>query len=375
MADGETVQEDRSVKNTFGNILTLTLFGESHGPAIGAVIDGLPPGIAIDEEYIRRQMDLRRPYGDWSTARREDDGIVFLSGVKDGISEGTPIAFLIGNNDIRRSDYAFSAARPSHADYAAHEKYLGYEDRSGGGHFSGRLTAPLTAAGAIVRKALEDKGILIGSHIAVLHGIKDRDLNDYETEIPLLNEKTFAVLDEEAGERMKQEIVKAASEKDSLGGILETVLLGIPAGIGEPFFDSFESMLGHGIFSIPGVKGLEFGDGFALAGMKGSEANDAFRNENGKIITKTNHSGGINGGLANGSPIVFRTVFKPASSIGKKQETIDLYTKENTEIELNGRHDPAIIHRGRIVVESIAAWVIADLLMQRYGTLYLRKEK
>ncbi len=363
------------MKNTFGNVLTLTLFGESHGPAVGVVIDGLPPGIVIDEEYIRKKMDQRRPYGDWSTARKEEDEIVFLSGVKDGTSEGTPLTILIENKNVKRGDYSFTYARPSHADYAAHEKYLGYEDRSGGGHFSGRLTAPLTAAGAIIRKALEDKGILIGSHIAMLHGIEDKAFTDYGTEIPLLNEKAFAVLDETIEEKMKEEIASVAAKKDSVGGILETVILGMPAGIGEPFFDSFESMLGHGIFSIPGVKGLEFGTGFSLAEMRGSEANDAFRNENGSIVTKTNHNGGINGGISNGMPIVFRTAFKPTSSIGIRQETIDLYTKENTEIELTGRHDPAIIHRARAVVDSIAALVTADLLMQRYGTLYLRSEK
>ena len=366
------------MNNTIGNLITLTVFGESHGPAIGGVLDGLPPGLVVDEAYIASQMDLRRAVGKISTGRHEADVPKFLSGVKNGRTEGTPMAFMIRNSDVKRSDYDMLAetARPSHADYTGHVKYSGFQDASGGGHFSGRLTAVITAAGAILRQALEQKGILIGTHIRSLHGIEDDPFlqNELVQQIRALNAKDFAVLNEETGKQMIAEIEHAASLHDSLGGILETAVSGLPAGIGEPMFDSLESRLSHALFSIPAVKGVEFGSGWELAQMYGSEANDAFGIEDGQVITLTNHNGGINGGISNGMPVLFRTVIKPTPSIARSQKTVNFRTMEETEITIKGRHDPAIVHRARVVQDTMTALVLADLLAQHFGLMWLKED-
>lgn len=366
------------MNNTIGNLITLTVFGESHGPAIGGVLDGLPPGLAVDEAYIASQMDLRRAVGKISTGRHEADVPKFLSGVKNGRTEGTPMAFMIRNSDVKRSDYDMLAetARPSHADYTGHVKYSGFQDASGGGHFSGRLTAVITAAGAILRQALEQKGILIGTHIRSLHGIEDDPFlqNELVQQIRALNAKDFAVLNEETGKQMIAEIEHAASLHDSLGGILETAVSGLPAGIGEPMFDSLESRLSHALFSIPAVKGVEFGSGWELAQMYGSEANDAFGVEDGQVITLTNHNGGINGGISNGMPVLFRTVIKPTPSIARSQKTVNFRTMEETEITIKGRHDPAIVHRARVVQDTMTALVLADLLAQHFCLMWLKED-
>ena len=366
------------MNNTIGNLITLTVFGESHGPAIGGVLDGLPPGLAVDEAYIASQMDLRRAVGKISTGRHEADVPEFLSGVKNGRTEGTPLAFMIRNSDVKRSDYDMLAetARPSHADYTGHVKYSGFHDASGGGHFSGRLTAVITAAGAILRQALEQKGILIGTHIRSLHGIEDDPFlqNELVQQIRILNAKDFAVLNEETGKQMIAEIEHAASLHDSLGGILETAVSGLPAGIGEPMFDSLESRLSHALFSIPAVKGVAFGSGWELAQMYGSEANDAFGIEDGQVITLTNHNGGINGGISNGMPVLFRTVIKPTPSIARSQKTVNFRTMEETEITIKGRHDPAIVHRARVVQDTMTALVLADLLAQHFGLMWLKED-
>ncbi len=366
------------MNNTIGNLITLTVFGESHGPAIGGVLDGLPPGLAVDEAYIASQMDLRRAVGKISTGRHEADVPEFLSGVKNGRTEGTPLAFMIRNSDVKRSDYDMLAetARPSHADYTGHVKYSGFQDASGGGHFSGRLTAVITAAGAILRQALEQKGILIGTHIRSLHGIEDDPFlqNELVQQIRALNAKDFAVLNEETGKQMIAEIEHAASLHDSLGGILETAVSGLPAGIGEPMFDSLESRLSHALFSIPAVKGVAFGSGWELAQMYGSEANDAFGIEDGQVITLTNHNGGINGGISNGMPVLFRTVIKPTPSIARSQKTVNFRTMEETEITIAGRHDPAIVHRARVVQDTMTALVLADLLAQHFGLMWLKED-
>lgn len=358
------------MSNTFGNMLQMTVFGESHGPAIGAVLDGLPGGVKIDKEYISNMMQHRKAVGKISTARQEADEVQFLSGVKDGFSEGSPIALLINNTNIRPKDYQKTKdlARPGHADYAAHVKYHGYEDPSGGGHFSGRLTAPITACGAIARAMLETKGIYIGTHIQKLHGIEDRSFaSDVKKDIQQLKDTMFPVLDAQAAEKMKAEIENARMQSDSVGGVLDTVIYGIPAGVGEPMFDSFESRLSKAVFSIGAVKGIAFGEGFGFADMYGSQANDAFMCEDGKIKTATNHNGGINGGIANGMPICFQTVIKPTPSIAKPQHTLDLSTGEEAVIEIVGRHDPAVIHRAAIVIDAMSAFVCVDLLMERYG--------
>ena len=361
------------MKNSFGNSLVITLFGESHGEYIGAVLDGLAPGIKIDDEYIKAKLALRRPSGKISTARVEADEYRIVSGAFKGYTTGTPLCILIPNTNTKSRDYGekMDIPRPSHADYAANVKYHGYEDFRGGGHFSGRVTAAIVAAAAIIQYALETKGIKIGSHITELHGAFDRSFENYESDIALVNSKAFPTLTDEGEERMRKEIEKAAERGDSVGGILESAIIGIPAGVGEPWFDSMESMLSHALFSIPAVKGVEFGLGFAFADAYGSEANDEFAIKSGRVVTESNNNGGINGGITNGMPITFRTVIKPTPSIFKKQQSVSLSMGEECTLELSGRHDPAIIHRARAVVDAMAALVIADMLTVRYGTDYL----
>ena len=362
------------MKNTFGNSVAVTLFGESHGEYIGAVIDGMAPGIKIDDEYIEHMLTLRRPHGKISTPRKEKDEYKIVSGVVNNKTTGTPVTILIPNENVKSGDYSQmkTVARPSHADYTAECKYHGYQDSNGGGHFSGRITAALVAAGAICNYALEQKGIYIGTHIKKCAGIKDREFGILTTDINSLNRKHFAVLDDEKAEKMQEAILAAAEEGDSVGGILETAIAGIPQGVGEPWFDTIEGMLSHIIFSIPAVKGIEFGTGFAIADMRGSLANDPFRIENGKVITTTNNNGGINGGITNGMPIIFRTAIKPTPTIFKPQETVDFKTMTETILEPKGRHDPAIVHRARVVQDAASAIVICDALAMRFGTDFLK---
>ncbi len=268
-----------------------------------------------------------------------------------------------------------SVARPSHADLTAYQKYSGFEDYRGGGHFSGRVTAALVAAGAIVMKGLEDKGIRIGTHLVRCCAISDRPFVNYDEDIKKLSQLDFPVLDDEAAVNMKAAIEKIASEGDSTGGILETAVTGMPAGAGEPWFDTVESVISHGIFAIPAVKGIEFGAGFSMADMRGSEANDPIRVKDGRFYTLSNNNGGINGGITNGMPVIFRTAVKPTSSIYKEQQTVDFKKKENTTLIIRGRHDPAIVHRARAVVDAVTAICLADLLIAGFGADYLRSEK
>ncbi len=341
------------MKNVFGNNITVTLFGESHGPAIGAVIDGLAPGIPVDEDFIRGQLAKRRPAGKISTARVEQDEFSVLSGVFNGYTTGTPLCITIPNTAQNSKDYGKtrSLARPGHADYTAYCKYHGFEDYRGGGHFSGRVTAALVAAGAVLIPALEEKGIKIDTRITRCGGVE----GDFDA--------------------IRAAIEKAAEEGDSVGGILETVINGLPAGIGEPWFDGIESLLSHGLFSIPAVKGVSFGDGFAFADQKGSEANDPFCLKEGKVITEKNSNGGINGGISNGMPILINTVIKPTPSIYKAQKTVDFIQNKETDLQIEGRHDPCIVHRAQVVVDSVCALVVADLLIGHFGTDYLGEKK
>jgi chorismate synthase len=358
------------MKNTFGNSVAVTLFGESHGEYIGAVLDGLAPGIEIKREYIENMLTLRRPDGKISTPRKEKDEFRIVSGMINGRTTGTPLTVLIPNENTKSSDYAElkTVARPSHADYTAQCKYHGFQDSRGGGHFSGRITAALVAAGAVCKFALEQKGIFIGTHVKKCGGVSDRDFCDYVSDIQALGEKTFAVLESSSEETMKNRILEAAQEGDSVGGVLETAVVGLPEGVGEPWFDSAESLISHMMFSIPAVKGIEFGAGFGFADMKGSTANDPFKIENGKIVTTTNNNSGINGGITNGMPIVFRTVIKPTPTIFKEQNTVDFLSMTDTVLEAKGRHDPAIVHRARVVQDAATAIVICDMLAMRYGT-------
>lgn len=362
------------MKNVFGNNISITIFGESHGAEIGAVLDGLAPGLAVDEEFIRHQLMLRKPHGKISTQRVEADEPKIVSGVFEGRTTGTPLCILFENQNTKSKDYSKTKdlMRPGHADYTATVKYHGFADYRGGGHFSGRITTPIVACGAILIQALQKKGIYIGSHIRKCGPILDRDFTDYDTDIQMLADKIFPVLDDEAAKEMYAYMEQAAQEGDSVGGVLETVVTGMPAGVGEPWFDTFESELAHGLFSIPAVKGVTFGAGFEFADMKGSKANDAFEVTDGNVVTKTNHNGGINGGITNGMPIRFQTVVKPTPSIYKEQQTINAATMTNEMMKIEGRHDPAIIHRARVVVDSMTAIVTADMLATHYGTDWLR---
>lgn len=362
------------MKNTFGNSVAVTLFGESHGEYIGAVIDGLAPGIKIDHEYIAHMLTLRRPDGKISTPRKEKDEYKIVSGVVDNTTTGTPITIIIPNENVKSGDYSQmkTVARPSHADFTAECKYHGYQDSRGGGHFSGRITAALVAAGAICKYSLEQKGIYIGTHVKKCGGISDRELNNLKEDINELNAKTFAVLDEMSKEKMVEAILAAANNGDSVGGVLETAVMGMPVGVGEPWFDTVESLLSHMMFAIPAVKGVEFGAGFAIADMLGSQANDPMRMDSGRVITTTNNNGGINGGITNGMPIIFRTAIKPTPTIFKPQNTIDFKTMTETVLEPKGRHDPAIVHRARVVQDAATAIVLCDALSMRFGTDFLK---
>ena len=364
------------MKNTFGQSFAVTLFGESHGAAIGAVLDGLAPGIEVDEEFIRAQLTLRRPAGQIATARQEADPFRIVSGVFEGRTTGTPLAILIPNGDTKSKDYSKTKdlARPGHADFTAQMKYHGYQDYRGGGHFSGRITAALVAAGAIALSALKGKDITLRSHVRECAGVEDRafaaDEAGLATDFAALAGENFPVLERAAKEEMERRILAARADCDSVGGILETAVCGLPAGVGEPWFDTLEGVLAHALFSVPAVKGVEFGAGFALARMRGSEANDAFAMEGSRVVSKTNNNGGINGGITNGMPVTFRCAVKPTPSIFKKQQTVDFQKGENAALELAGRHDPCIVHRAAVVVDSVTALALCDLLAQRFGTDY-----
>ena len=361
------------MKNTFGQSVAVTIFGESHGEATGVVIDGMAPGIEVDEEFIASQLTLRRPAGKISTSRQEKDKFRIVSGVFNNKTTGTPICIIIPNEDTKSRDYSETRAlaRPGHADYTAFCKYHGFEDYRGGGHFSGRITAGLVAGGAIAIKALNELGINIGTHISSLGGVCDRSFEDIGSDIVNLNKKTFAVLDENKEAEMKKIIEAAAEDGDSVGGVLETAVTGFPKGVGEPWFDTVEGILSHALFSIPAIKGVEFGAGFDMVNGRGSEFNDPFYMKGGRIRTQTNNNGGINGGITNGMPILFRCAVKPTPSIYKQQDTVDFIKSENAELQIKGRHDPAIIHRARVVVDSVAALALCDLLAGRFGTDYL----
>lgn len=363
------------MKNTIGNCFTVTLFGESHGKAIGCVLDGVPSGIEVDEAFIAAQMEKRKGISSISTARREADEVKILSGVFENRTTGTPVCFMIENADTKSKDYSLTKdlARPGHADYTAEMRYGGFQDYRGGGHFSGRITAPLVAAGALAISMLKSKGIEIGTHISSMGEIKDRDFENYAEDIKALEGLSMPVLCEKARAEMLAYIESARAEGDSVGGTLATVVTGMPAGVGEPWFDSVEGMLSHGLFSIPGIKGVSFGRGFDLAAMKGSEANDEFRIKDGAVTAVTNNNGGINGGITNGMPLEFTLAVKPTPSIYKKQNTVNFKTMENADLEIKGRHDPAIIHRARVVADSVTALTLCDLLIMRFGTQFFGK--
>lgn len=357
------------MKNTIGTALTLTLSGESHGEAIVVTLDGLRPGLPVDPAYIALRLSLRRPSGSISTPRREADEFQILSGVFEGRTTGTPLTILIPNTSKKSGDYEATrfVLRPGHADYTAYLKYGGYQDFRGGGHFSGRVTAGLVAAGAIAELALREEGVAIGTHIARLGRIADRGFTMYAADLATLSDKSFPVLDEAAALAMLEAIEAARRDGDSVGGVLETVVTGLEGGLGEPWFDTVESMLSHMLFAIPAVKGVEFGDGFAMAERRGSEANDALVMKDGALVTVTNHNGGINGGITNGMPLLFRCAIKPTPSIAKEQQSVDYRAKEETVLSVHGRHDPCIVHRAAAVVNACTALTLLDLMTVRHG--------
>jgi chorismate synthase len=362
------------MKNTFGNSVTVTLAGESHGEAIVVTLDGLKPGIAVSEDAIAAKLALRRPSGTISTTRREADEFRIVSGVFEGRTTGTPLCILIPNTAKRSTDYEATRylPRPGHADLTASMKYGGFQDYRGGGHFSGRVTVGLVTAGAIAEAALAEYGVKIGTHIAAIGAVNDRKFADLGSDLAYLSDKNFPVLDEAKAEAMKQVIEEARLDRDSVGGVLETAVIGLGGGYGEPWFDTVESMLSHILFAIPAVKGVEFGDGFALAKMRGSQANDAMENADGSVTLQTAHAGGIFGGISVGAPIVVRTAVKPTPTIFKPQNTVDFGTMTDTVLDPKGRHDPAIVHRARIVQDAATAIVLCDCLALRFGTDWLR---
>ncbi|MBO5364727.1 MAG: chorismate synthase [Clostridia bacterium] len=352
--------------NCWGEQFRVTIFGESHGAGIGVVIDGIPAGVPLDLEEIRREMRRRAPgQNALSTPRNEKDEVKFLSGFFAGKTTGTPLAGLIENTNTISKDYTPELLRPGHADFTGFMKYGECHDYRGGGHFSGRLTAPIVFAGAIAKQILDQEGIKIGAHILRVGSIVDQAFDPVTGSPELfdtIRNRTFPTVDAEAGDAMQAYIVEKKNELDSVGGIIECSVTGLPVGLGNPFFESVESKLSSMMFSIPAVKGIEFGDGFQFAEMPGSMANDAFCMQHGTVKTKTNHNGGINGGITNGMPLLFKVVMKPTPSIAKPQQTVNLKTMENTEVSIRGRHDPCIAHRAVPVVEAGCAIALLDML-------------
>ena len=353
---------------TYKNHIELTIFGESHGKAIGIVIGNLPSGIHIDEQEIAQDMKRRAPGQNlMSTARKEADHVEIISGLQDGITTGAPLTGLIYNSDQHSKDYSLlkTHMRPGHSDYPAYVKYQGFNDVRGGGHFSGRITAPIVFAGNIAKQILKQKGIRVGAHILSIGSIQDQkfDMQVNDDLLDELLEKSYPTIDSAVFSQMEETILNARKDLNSVGGKVECVALHVPAGIGEPFFDSLESHLSSLMFSIPAVKSVSFGDGDTIDTMLGSEANDEYYyDEDGLVKTTTNHNGGITGGISNGMPITVTVSFKPTPSIAKKQNTINVDTQENVELEIKGRHDPCIVQRAVVVVEAMMALGILDMM-------------
>lgn len=352
----------------WGSKIKLSIFGESHGNAIGITIDGLPAGFSIDMDKIMMEMARRAPgKSSLSTPRKESDIPEILSGYFEGKTTGTPLCAIIRNSNTKSKDYSKlkDVMRPGHADYTGAIRYKGFNDYRGGGHFSGRITAPLVFAGAICKQILEVKGIIVSAHINSIGKIKDCSFLESDISDELLNsfkEKELPLINTKLEDEMRQEILSARSSGDSIGGTIECAILGVSPGIGDPFFDSVESTLAHLMFSVPAVKGIEFGKGFDISKMRGSEANDEYYLENGNIKTKTNNNGGILGGITNGMPIIFNVAIKPTASIFKEQNAVNIVTMEETTLCIEGRHDPCIVQRALPVIEAVAAIGITELM-------------
>ncbi len=354
------------MSSTYGEYLKLSIFGQSHGPAIGMTLDGIPAGLPVDFDALQIFLNRRAPgQNDWSTPRKEEDRPEFLAGIVDGFTCGAPIAAIIHNKNTRSGDYANlkDCPRPGHADYTAQIKYGGFQDAAGGGHFSGRLTAPLCIAGGLCKQWLEELGIRIAARIVCIGGeCDDFEPDPLKPQIDLIG-KAFPVFSPAAGERMRQKIAEAQAEGDSVGGIIECYITGIPAGLGEPMFGGVESRIAQIIYGIPAVKSLDFGIGYAAGYIRGSQCNDAYTVDGGQVHTMTNHSGGILGGITNGMPIIFQTAIKPTPSISRPQQSVSLSRREITSLEIKGRHDPCIVPRAVPVAEAAAAIAMYDLIL------------
>ena len=362
------------MSSEFGNLLKVSVFGQSHGKAIGVVVDGLPAGEIIDLEELNAFLSRRKPgKSPLSTARKESDTPIFLSGLENGVTCGAPLCAVIENGDQHSSDYSElrDKPRPGHADYTAYVKWRDQADMRGGGHFSGRLTAPLCIAGGIARQILARRGVYVGAHLWSVGTERDTPfpLRPTRELFEAVAAKPFPVLDDHAGERMQALILEARQAQDSVGGVIECAATGLPAGLGDPMFGGVENRLASALFGIPAVKGVEFGDGFAAARAHGSENNDPFIMEGGRVAAETNHAGGILGGITSGMPIVLRTAMKPTPSIARPQRTVSLSAGADTELVIHGRHDPCIAHRAVPVVEAVTAAVLLDLLLEgNHGT-------
>lgn len=356
------------MSSTYGDKIKISVFGESHGNGIGVVIDGLPAGVKINMDKVLVQMSRRAPGKDrTATPRKESDLPKILSGMLGDTLTGAPLCAVIENTNTRSGDYGnlLACPRPGHSDYTAFVKYNASNDIRGGGHFSGRLTAPIVFAGAICRQILESKGIKIAAHINSIGTACDKTFDPVSIDDELinkLNNSTFALIDESVEENMRSQVEDARMSLDSIGGTIECAVTGIEAGIGEPMFDGVEGVIAKAVFGVPAIKGVEFGKGFELAQMRGSQSNDPFRYENEKVVTETNNCGGILGGITNGMPVIFRAAVKPTPSISQKQKTVDLQKNENAELEIHGRHDPCIVPRAVPVIEAVTAIAIINLM-------------
>ena len=351
------------MSSTYGENLHLTIFGQSHSPAIGMTLEGIPAGEQIDFEALQRFMERRAPGRNaYSTARKEADAPEFLSGLRGDTTCGVPLTAIIRNGDTRSKDYApFSAVpRPGHADYTANVKYFGHQDYAGGGHFSGRLTAPLCIAGGVCLQILQRHGIEVISRIKAIGDVEDPSPLTAST-----SEKAFPTVDEAAGEAMQAAIAQAKAQGDSLGGVIECAVLGLPAGLGDPMFGGMENRIAGIVFGIPAVKGIEFGAGFEAARLRGSQNNDSYTVKDGRVETRSNHCGGILGGITNGMPLVFRAAIKPTPSIAMEQDSVNLETLEEEKLRVGGRHDPCIVPRAVPVIEAAAAIAVYDALLGR----------
>ena len=353
----------------WGNKLKVSIFGESHGVGIGITIDGLPSGFEINMNEILKEMARRAPgKSKLSTARRETDSPEILSGYFEGKTTGTPLCAIIRNGDQHSKDYGKlkDLMRPGHADYPGNIRYNGFNDYRGGGHFSGRITAPLVFAGAICKQILESHGIFIGSHVKSIGEVEDKSFSEVELTKELLDNlktKELPLLFSDKEALMRETVLKAKTDLDSVGGTIECTVLGMNPGVGNPFFDSVESTLAHLMFSVPAVKGIEFGKGFEMTRLRGSDCNDEYYYDGDKVKTYTNNNGGITGGITNGMPILFKVGIKPTASIAKKQRTINIDEKKDAELEIHGRHDPCIVQRAVPVIEAATAIGILDLIL------------